>query len=603
MYVTIVLVVLLCLIPPFAILQYQWAGVVSQAEEQRMRENLRATGMQFLMTFDNESTIIHDMLEAERGANGVADTKTFVEQAVEFWRANASWPDMLSSVSVVSLQPGAGKGNADFLIQTYARDPAGANGYSWRTGSFEKVDADMVAAILSLPFLQEGVFAGAVASGGIEVVRIETPPFVYPRMVSLDPPVAVISRVDSASLARTVLPALAARYFGEPDGLRGYALRVVASVGASPVFATEGFDPARQADLRLPLLGNWRMDRVIKIKDTRNTRAQDFPRVRYWLQTGERPPPVPDRAPWTLEVQRVSGSFEEAAANIRWLNLVGSLGLLIIITAGLAWLYRLYRQTKVMVRTQEDFVATVSHELKTPLSILRSAAENLREGVVTDVDHTKRYGERMVGEANRLLNLTENVLFYARLEAGAPIPAHRQEVFALDQLLRETVQAWKGEFSAQDAQLFFHSTVLDEVGFLGEKSAITAMLANLLSNALRYGLPDGGGGKVEVLLGQRLHDGQRWNWPGLGARHPARKWFHITVKDNGKGIPMAERRRLFQPFFRPAGSPTGGIGLGLSLVRRIAIAHGGKVWVEGTGGAGIAFVVELPHLPDAGGLE
>ena len=69
----------------------------------------------------------------------------------------------------------------------------------------------------------------------------------------------------------------------------------------------------------------------------------------------------------------------------------------------------------------------------------------------------------------------------------------------------------------------------------------------------------------------------------------------ITLRDNGAGIAKAERRRLFQPFSRPGGSPTGGIGLGLSLVRRIAAAHGGKVWVEGTGGAGIAFVVELPH--------
>jgi signal transduction histidine kinase len=586
--VTIGLVALLCLIPPFAWLQYQWADMASRAEEQQMRENLRATGRQFFMTLDNEVTVFHDMLEAERGAATAVDTRTAVEQAVAFWTGNASWPELLSAVSVVSVAGEGTAGAAGLATHTYTRQ-TGASGkdvaYAWREVTFEKADATLAAAILSLPIWQ-GAANGA--SG-----KSEMPAFAFQRVVSIDPPVAVITQVDPAVLAAKVLPALASRYFGEPDGLRGYTVRVVASAGGAPVYSDGNYREDRAADLRVPLLGNFRIERSFQGK--RDSRVQDFPRVRYWLQSNDRPPPAPERSPWTLEVQRTSGSFEEATAKLRLLNLGGSLGLLVIITAGLGWLYRLYRQTRVNVRTQEDFVATVSHELKTPLSILRSAAENLREGVVTDVEHTKRYGERMVGEANRLLSLTENVLFYARLEAGAAIPEHRREQFALDQLLRETVQSWKSEFSAADAQLSFHSTVLDDSLFWGEKTAIAAMVHNLLSNARRYGLPEGGGGRVEVLLSQRSHDGGRFGLPVLRHRPPAPKWLLITVKDNGPGIPIRERRRLFQPFFRPSSSPTGGIGLGLSLVRRIANAHGGKVWVEGSGGAGIAFVVELPH--------
>jgi signal transduction histidine kinase len=586
--VTIGLVALLCLIPPFAWLQYQWADLASRAEERRMRENLRATGMQFFMTLDNEVTVFHDMLEAERGASTAEDTRTAVEQAVGFWAGNASWPDLLGSVSVVSALPGGEPGGDSLAIQTYSSNGGGAGKAAlntWRESSIGDADPRLAAAILALPIWQSASNGG----GG----RYEAPAFTFTRMVGFEPPVAVIIRIDPDVLVAKVLPALAKRYFGEPDGLRGYALRVVASNGGKTVYTDGKYQESRAADLRVPLLGNFRIERPFQ--ESRVTRVQDFPRVRYWLQANDRPPPSPERSPWTLEVQRASGSFEEATAKLRLLNLAGSLGLLVIITAGLGWLYRLYRQTRVNVRTQEDFVATVSHELKTPLSILRSAAENLREGVVTDVEHTKRYGERMVGEANRLLNLTENVLFYARLEAGTAIPEHRRECFALDELLRETVQSWKGEFSAADAQLSFHSTVLDDSLFWGEKTAIAAMVHNLLSNARRYGLPEGGGGKVEVLLSQRSHDGGRRGFLGFGRQPQARKWFLLTLRDNGPGIPIRERRRLFQPFFRPSGSPTGGIGLGLSLVRRIASAHGGKVWVEGTGGAGITFVVELPH--------
>ena len=336
--VTLLFIVLLCLIPPFAWLQYQWSGVVSQAEERRMRENLRLTGLQFLSTLDNEVTVIHDMLEAERSTATVEDSSRFVEQAVAFWTQNASWPDLLTTISVVSLANDSRQGQLHYIIRTYAKTATG--GFAWRDQAFEKADPRLQSSILSLPFFQEDAKRSRQ--------RNETPAFFFPRIISVEPPVAVISAVDPEVLAHAVLPALAERYFGEPDGLPGYALQVVEQSSKKEVFASQHFGGQNPGDpvLRLLLLGSWRNDHVEVSGDTPH--SPDFPRVRYWLQSNDRPPPPPSNAPWVLQVYRVNGSFEEVSSRVLWINLTGSLGLLVIIAPGLAWLYRMYRQSRLL---------------------------------------------------------------------------------------------------------------------------------------------------------------------------------------------------------------------------------------------------------------
>jgi signal transduction histidine kinase len=247
--------------------------------------------------------------------------------------------------------------------------------------------------------------------------------------------------------------------------------------------------------------------------------------------------------------------------------------LLLVIVAGLVATYRLVRRETEMARLKADFVANVSHDLKTPLSLIRMFGETLEMGRLGDEAKRQEYYRVITREAERLSRLIDNVLDFSRIEGGR----RRYDIAptAVEPLVRETLEAFDYPLSRQGFTI--EVTVapgLPEVPM--DADAVGQALGNLVDNAIKYS-----GARKALRLDARLADG-----------HLA-----LSVADEGIGIPREEQARIFEKFYRAGRSETQGrrgSGVGLALVRHVAEAHGGRVTVDSRPGAGSRFTLWLP---------
>lgn len=225
-------------------------------------------------------------------------------------------------------------------------------------------------------------------------------------------------------------------------------------------------------------------------------------------------------------------------------------------------------------KAREAFVAAVTHELKAPLAAIRLFAEMLERGDV-EPEKVKEFGGRTVRESDRLARLVDGVLDLARLEHGSP--SARSEPVELRELVERALatvaplarERGFGLALGADGERAPLTTS-------GDRDALHGALVNLLDNALKYSdTPH----TIEVEL-RRTADRAE-----------------IRVKDRGRGVPDAERARIFEPFRRVGDELTRdwpGVGLGLALVKKIALAHSGDARCEAREGGGSVFVLSLP---------
>jgi len=240
-------------------------------------------------------------------------------------------------------------------------------------------------------------------------------------------------------------------------------------------------------------------------------------------------------------------------------------------------------------QTLRDFLANVSHELKTPLTSIRGFSQALRDGTITEPEGEERAARVIEDESRRLLHLVEELLDLSRIESGqesmkrAPVPvgelfAHCAEVFSL---------------RSQETGVSLEVESGDVPPVLGDFDRLEQVLGNLLDNAFRH-TPAGG----SVRLSARLPDGQAGTASG--------GWVELSVADSGEGMPPEELAQVFDRFYkgdaalRRAQDAAGrGTGLGLAISREIVHAHGGEIRAESNPGAGTRFVVTLPAAPEA----
>jgi signal transduction histidine kinase len=247
--------------------------------------------------------------------------------------------------------------------------------------------------------------------------------------------------------------------------------------------------------------------------------------------------------------------------------------LLVVICAGLVVTYRLVRRETEMARLKSDFVANVSHDLKTPLSVIRMFGETLEMDRVRDEASRREYYRVITRESERLSRLIDNVLDFSRIEGGRR--RYERVPTAVEPLVRDVLEAFaypltRGGFKVE-VQV---APELPEVPLDAE--AVAQALANLVDNAIKYSAD-----RKTLRVEAAIADGE----------------LALSVVDEGIGIARDEHRRIFEKFYRVGRSETQGrrgSGVGLALVRHVAEAHGGRVIVESSPGEGSRFTIRIP---------
>ena len=245
----------------------------------------------------------------------------------------------------------------------------------------------------------------------------------------------------------------------------------------------------------------------------------------------------------------------------------------LMLAAGLYLVYSNVRRELHLARLKSDFVANVSHELKTPLALIRLFAETLELGRVPSEDKAQQYYRVINKESHRLTQLINNILDFSRIEAGRK--EYRFAPTDVARVVREVIESYRFQIEQQGFAL--KVDVDDDLPHVpADEEALGQALINLVNNAIKYSRES-----------KTIH---------IEVRREGSKVL-VTVKDTGIGIPRSEQKKIFEKFFRGEDSlvhETKGSGLGLALVRHIMEAHGGSVEVESTPGKGSAFTLVLP---------
>lgn len=227
-----------------------------------------------------------------------------------------------------------------------------------------------------------------------------------------------------------------------------------------------------------------------------------------------------------------------------------------------------------VARVRRDFVANVSHELKTPVGALALLAETLLDAS-DDPEASRRFAERIHHESQRLARLVKELLELSRLQGADPLPAHVP--VTVDRIVSEVVDRTRTAAAAKSIDI--HVAGTRGLTVYGNEGQLVTAVANLVENAIAYS-PEGT--KVTI-------DARR-----VG------EMVETAVVDQGIGVSTKDQDRIFERFYRAdqaRSRDTGGTGLGLAIVKHIAVNHGGRVEVASVVGAGSTFTLRLPASP------
>jgi two-component system, OmpR family, phosphate regulon sensor histidine kinase PhoR len=274
---------------------------------------------------------------------------------------------------------------------------------------------------------------------------------------------------------------------------------------------------------------------------------------------------------WRLQVAPKDSPLLKEQAARREFNKAALIALSVaILLLGMVFLLYAIMQERRLNAMKSEFIANVSHELKTPLSAVRMFGEMLLTQRVSNEDKRKQYLEIICREAERLSGLIENVLDFAALERGKQ--SYAPEQADLGEIVARAVETVRHRLEGTDIHVHVPQ---DLPRVLVDAHAVLLAVINLLDNALKYGE----GTPIDVTIEDHKRE------------------LTVSVRDRGPGIPRADVRRVFDRFYRVRrpGQHQRGSGIGLSLVKHIADAHGGRAWADNApeGGAIVSFSVAV----------
>ena len=315
--------------------------------------------------------------------------------------------------------------------------------------------------------------------------------------------------------------------------------------------------------------GNGRF--VLAIADSDNLSVIESPSV----PTGFDPPSMLSH---TLQLRAypadVEGWLHEANAAARNATVL-AIGLLLVAGIGAFLLWRSVTRESELATMKVDLVSRVSHELKTPLALISLYGETLGMKRARDTDQAAEFGRIITRESGRLTTLIERILDFSRQQSGTL--RYEPTRLELGPLLDETASAYRLHLETKG---FFLDTELQPDVFVRvDPKALAGAIVNLLDNAVKYAVDEPQEEPLQLVM--RAQGGVAT----------------IELQDRGRGVPVAESERVFESFYRASNAgEVRGAGLGLSIVRHFAAAHGGTATVAPRPGGGSIFRITLPTI-------
>lgn len=335
--------------------------------------------------------------------------------------------------------------------------------------------------------------------------------------------------------------------------------RIDAALGAFAHDLVEMFDLAR-CDVRLAE----RNEPIVA--DSRDTGDLDGPRLEVPLGAGS--------ALGSLTAVRSKGGAEFGSVERSFLQALAAQAALALQRAALDDEVHRTRLDSEAATLRAALFSSVTHDLRTPLASIKASASGLLDGSAAYTEDQRMEMLRtVVEEADRLNRIVANLLDLARMRAGALTPM-REAVWIQD-LINAVLARMRRKLEGFQVRVQVRT---DVPAVHGDAMQIDQVLTNILENSARFA-PAGG----EILITGALRHGN----------------VQVRIADRGPGIEVSERERVFEEFYRKDSGPgRGGTGLGLAIARAIVLAHGGRIWVEGTPGGGASIVFELPKAQD-----
>jgi signal transduction histidine kinase len=558
------LVAILCVL---GVLQYRWAGVVSEANRDKMQASLRGSLSQIRLRFNEELLQVSDSLQPGDLLNTPASWQRYANR-YRAWRDSSRTPDLVGAIYV--FRPGESGATATLHWNIETREFEAA----------QSPQIDALAARLT-----------KISELGFGFHDIRKDPFVWEledgSPVVIDPLTCCSDRPHSTGgqlvargylLLQLRLPAI--RDFMLPELIRREMMNATSGYHNTTLdYHVAVLDSRNPGGLIYGSIPGLVADTFSAVDQTllllgRGDSLSGIPELRDSALPGTRGGGF---ACWSLVAKHRQGSVDAVIAAVRRRCLAINFGILLVLAAAVATILMSGLRAQRFLQLQMEFVAGVSHELRSPLAVISSAADNLADGLVRSEAATREYGSLLRTECRRLSTLVEHTLSFAAERVGR----RRQDpkVIRVADVIDRATREMRAVHENTDVQV---ETVVepDLPMLLADDQLLAESLLNLINNALKYSAG-------ERWLAIRARTATNGHGPEV----------QITVEDHGIGIEEADLQHIFEPFYRgraPRVAQVSGTGLGLSLAHETIAAMGGRITVKSTFGQGSAFTIHMP---------